>query len=146
MTDFLSPEAEIWDPEKLAPSLLDTNQCSTDVPFILKKDITDAHFLLKRCEEELQLPTAEMHNALECWLKCVDCIKQNIDAVRSDSNQYSRGVASLLQQRLRVIELTHCKAQSAFGNILSGYSPCNAPYDLHESDLSDSETDNSDED
>ena len=144
LTDVLSPEAEIW--ERLAPSLLDTNPSSTAVPFSLKKDISDAHFLLKRCEEELQLLTAEMHNALGYWVKCVDCIKQNIETVRSDSSQYSRGVTSLLQQRLWVIELTHSKAQSAFRNILSGYSSCNAPYDLHESDFSDSDTDTSDED
>ena len=146
LTDVLSPEAEIWDPEKFAPSLLDTNQSSTAVPFSLKKYMMHAHFLLKRCEEELHFLTAEMHNTLEYWLKCVDCIKQNIEAMKSDSSQYSRGVASLLQQRLQVIELTHSKAQSAFGNILSGYSPCNTPYDLHESDLSNSETDTSDED
>ena len=92
------------------------HEANSTVPSSLKKDITDAYLLMKRCEEELELLTSEMNNALEYWRKCAEYIKQGIDDARADSrSQYSCGVASLLQQRLWVIELTYSRAQAAFG-------------------------------
>ena len=98
---------------------------------------------MKRCEEELELLTAEMHNALDYWRKCAECIKQAIDTVKADSSsQYSHGVASLLQQHLWVIELTYSRAQAAFEDILSP-AECSSTvhYTLHDSDFSYSEED-----
>lgn len=56
----------------------------------------------------------------------------------SDSSQYSMGVASLLQQRLWVIDLTHSRAQAAFGNITSASS--------ESLNVSDQDSDSSDSD
>ena len=138
LSDVLPADADIW--QKYSP---DTST-PVHVPLSVKKDITDAHFLMKRCEEELQLLTAEMHNSLTHWVNCAESIKESIATLRSDSSQYSRGLTSLLQQRLWVIELTHSRAQDAFGDILSGLSSI-TQYDLNESDFSDSDLD-SDED
>ena len=65
------------------------HEANSTVPSSLKKDITDAYLLMKRCEEELELLTSEMNNALEYWRKCAECIKQGIDDARADSrSQY----------------------------------------------------------
>lgn len=143
LTDILSPDNKIWHQY--------THGTSSTVPPGVKKDITDAYLLKQRCEEELQLLTAEMTNALDYWRKCADCMKQSISAMNSKSTQYTRGATSLLQQRLWVVELAHSKAQSAFTNILSPV-PSECPtstvhHDLHDSDFSESEDDSiSDED
>ena len=69
--------------------------------------------------------------------------KLNIDAMKSDLSQYSMGVASLLQKRLWVIDLTHSRAQAAFGNIISASSlsasseSLNVPDQSSDSDISD---------
>jgi hypothetical protein len=135
LSDVLSPDSDIWTKH----AQLEAN---STVPSSLKKDITEAYLLMKRCEEELELLTAEMHNALEYWKKCIDCIKNSIDDAKADSSsQYSRGVASLLQQHLWVIELTYSRAQAAFGDIISPAecSSSTGHYTLHDSDFSDSE-------
>ena len=41
-----------------------TCTANSTVPSSLKKDITEAYLFMQRCEEELELLTAEMHNAL----------------------------------------------------------------------------------
>ena len=110
-SDVLSPDSNLW-------MQYAQHEANSTVPSSLKKDITDAYLLMKRCEE-LELLTSEMNNALEYWRKCAECIKQGIDDARADSrSQYSCGVASLLQQRLWVIELTYSRAQAAFGYVL----------------------------
>ena len=86
-----------------------------------------------------------MSNALDYWRKCAESIKQGIDAIISDSviSQYSKGVASILQQRLWAIELTTSKAQSSFHNI-SSTDESSSSTNLHDSDFSDSDEDKSD--
>ena len=86
-----------------------------------------------------------MHNALAHWKRSTEIIVQKIDALRSDSSQHSRGVTSLLHQRLWMIEVTYSKAHSAFEYILSSEFFSDTLYNFHESDFSDSDSD-SDED
>lgn len=139
LTDVLSPDAEIWQKHALE----DISTTNTTIPLSLKKDITDAYLLMKRCEVELHLLSTEMHTALTYWQKSADNIKQNINAMKSDSSQYSMGVASLLQQRLWVIDLTHSRAQAAFGNIISASSLSASSESLN---VSDQDSDSSDSD
>ena len=123
------------------------HECHHTKPSIVKKDITDSYLLMKRYVEEQKLLTAEMQNTLEYWSKCAGCVKQKIDAARCNSDQYSRGVTSLLQQHLWMIELTNCNAHAAFGTILATeHSPNHDQYDIHDSDFTDSEDGISDTD
>ena len=141
LSDILSPDSEMWQKPR--------SGATSNVPPSLKKDITDAYLMKKRCDEELQLLTTEMHNALDYWRRSAECIKDNIEALRSnsDSDMYSRGLISLLQKRLWVIELTSSKAQVVFSNIISpAESSSPSHYDFHESDFSDSDEHDSDVD
>ena len=102
---------------------------------------------MKRCEEELSLISTEMHNTLDYWRKYAESIKQSSNASATESScQYSRGVISLLQQYLLVIELSYSRAQAAFGSILSPVSSSSIMHDSDSSDSSDESTDAYDSD
>ena len=140
LSDVLSPDDDIWKQHEW-------HHTNSTVPSSLKKDITDSYLHMKRCEEEQKLLTAEMQNTLEYWSKRAVRVKQKIDAARCNSDQYSRGVTSLLQQHLWMIELTNSNAHAAFGTILATeHSSNHDQYDLHDSDFTDSEDGISDTD
>lgn len=130
LNDVLSPDSDIW---------TQSTPCTgSTVPFATKKDITDAYLLMKRSAEEQALLTMEMHNSLDYWKRCITNLKKTIDTARCKDDLYSHGVASLLQQHLWKIELTHSKAEAAFQDILlpSLDHPCSSTMEEQESDSS----------
>lgn len=53
---MLSPTSEFWQ---------GVNQTSNEIPLSIQRDIIEAYFLGKRCDEELLLLQSEMHNVLQ---------------------------------------------------------------------------------
>ena len=131
LQDVLSPDDIFW--------TQDIPSTSFPLPFTMKKDITEAYFLMQRSKEEQQL--VEMRNALDFWNSCAQSLQEGIDSMRSKTDLYSRGAASTLQQHLWTIDFIRCRAEAAFQLVTDDYSSATAEATFLDIDFSDTESD-----
>ena len=91
---------------------------SCTLPFKMKKDMIEAYLLMERSQEEQELLTTEMRNALDFWNSCAKNLQESVDSMRSKTDLYSCGAASILQQHLWIIDFTCSGAEAAFQTVL----------------------------
>ena len=105
-----------------------------------------AYVLIKRTEEELSL-SEEMENVLLYCIQCKECLLRQLDSIKNNESQYTKGITSLLHKLLWEVELYHSRAVATFAkldihhasssdDVLSSTNP--------ESDISSNEDSNSD--
>jgi len=143
--DILSPDSNFWQ------SLTVRNHCK-EVPWNTQKDIMNAYILIKRTEEELRLLDEEMKSVLLYCMQRKECIVCQLDSIKNDESQYSKGIKALLHKLLWEVELYHSRAMTAFAK-LDLPNTSSSPIILSSSDSgsdsneeSDSEESDSDED
>ena len=140
LNDILSPESNFW-------QRLTFNPHCKEIPWNVQKDIMSAYVLIKRTEEELSLLSEEMENVLLYCIQRKECILHQLDSIKNNESQYTKGITSLLHKLLWEVELYHSRAVATFAkldihhasssvNVLSSTNP--------ESDISSDEESESD--
>ena len=111
LADVLSPVSEFWQ----CP-----NQASSEIPVSIKRDIIEAHLLLKRCDEELLLLQTEMHNVIDYYNEKEKKIISVLHKITSDgTSQFHRGCISLLRKLQLEVELFRSIAVSAYASVIT---------------------------
>ena len=133
--DVLSPDSIFW--------TQDMPSTSCTLPFTVKKNIIEAYLLMQRSEEEQQLLTTEIRNAIDFWNGCAVTLQESIDSMKSKTDLYSCGAASILQHHLWAIDFVRSQAEAVFQTIPITENHCSAAVQatLQESDSSDTESD-----
>lgn len=107
--EALLPDSDFWQTVAI-PS-------SSVLSWSTKKDITSAYLLKKRCEEELCLLKEEMLNVLVYCRQFKELLNNLIDNTRSNEDQYSKGLASLLLKKLEDVRHYHSTAEATFTKV-----------------------------
>ena len=106
--EIFSLDSDFWQP---------TVNSSSRLPWSTQKEITSAYLLMKRTGEELTLLREEVERVLMYCRQQKELLARKIHHTRSSKEQYSRGLISLLVQKLADVELYHSKAVATFAKV-----------------------------
>lgn len=109
------PEAEIW---ATLEGLNPTPSVSV-VPFKTKRRVIDLHFMVKRCEEEIDLLTSDMQ---ECWLYFTrqrEALVSAYSFLQDDHDLFNLGKQSLVLQQVMHVECKLLKLHRIFSAYIS---------------------------
>ena len=94
LNDILSPELHFWQ------GLAFSTHCK-EISWNVQKDIMSAYILIKCTEEELSLLSKEIENVLLYCIQRKECLLHQLDSVKNNENQYTKGITSLLHKLLK---------------------------------------------
>ena len=123
---------------------------SDSIPWKTKEELVQTYLLIKRCEEEKSMLTADMISTLKYWQNHVNSVTSRLEGIGDQKTQYEHGLQCVLQRSLLLAEFQHHRAANTFSRFIqvpnevllkSTKLSDNTEIDSDSSDESDSDSD-----
>lgn len=111
LQEVLSLESEFW----MSRRHVNT---SDSIPWKTKEELVQTYLLIKRCEEEESMLTADMISTLKYWKNHVNSVNLRLDEIGDPKTQYEHGLRCILQRSLLLAEFQHHRAVNAFSRFI----------------------------